>query len=98
MKEKITHFILGFMSACLILGICYLMLNSSTRKKNPYFILNKDYRIGENGLLKKGTRIQIDQGMDEGFTRFILYLNLKGGNITKDSIESDIIIPYWLYE
>lgn len=95
MKSKIIIFCFGFFSALTIMCSVYFVI---FQKKNNtvYFKLDTDYRVAEYGLLKKGTLIQYDEGMSEGFTRFKLYLNLKGGGLIQDSNKIDVIIPYWL--
>lgn len=67
----------------------------------PYFVLQSDYKIEGAGVgyLKRGTLLRFDQGMNEGFDRFIFYLNIKGGNLAKvDPISTYEIHPYWLDE
>lgn len=97
MKNKLIYFTLGFLSSLIFIGIYNYYNKEKSIKNNPYFILNKDYNVGELSFLKKGTKIKFDQGMNEGFSRFILYLNIKGGDISKVK-ETDVIIPYWLNE
>lgn len=97
MKNKVIYFALGILSSVVIVSIYNYFQEDESIKNNPYFILNKDYKVGELGLLKKGTKIKFDKGMSEGFSRFILYINIKGGDISKEK-ETDIIIPYWLNE
>lgn len=79
-----------------LLGAVLLQFYFYFPKKNNYVILQQDYNIEDVGVLKKGTKLKIDKGMSEGFTRYVLYLNFKGGN-TQPSIEKGIV-PYWLYE
>ena len=99
MKKNFLYFIGGFILASLLLVAYYKYNSNKFLEDTPYFILNKDYEIEKNGVLKKGTKVKFDKGMDEGFSRFILYLNIKGGDIKKDTTEqSNIIIPYWLNE
>jgi hypothetical protein len=95
MKRNIAYFLLGFFVASILATIYSFFLLNDNRNGSTYFILNKDYQLGENGMLKKGTKIKFDKGMDEGFDRFILYLNLKGGDVTKIKEQSQFI-PYWL--
>ena len=65
---------------------------------SKYIQLTKDYHIGDIGFLKKGTTLRIDRGMDEGFTRYILYLNLSDGQKTDRYYTQHkyTILPYWL--
>jgi len=64
-----------------------------------YIILQSDYTIENNGTLKKGTKLRLDREMEEGFTRYILYLNHKQGERDQYTLEmSDMIIPYWLQQ
>ncbi len=97
MKKNSLFFIFGFICLTLILGSIFIY-QYERKGGNPYFRLNKDYQIGEVGILRKGTVLKFDKSMDEGFDRFILYLNLKGGDVVKDKTPSDVIHPYWLFE
>lgn len=97
MKTKLIYFAIGFFSSLIIVGVYNYFNGEKSIKNNPYFVLNRDYNVGELGLLKKGTKLKFDKGMSEGFSRFILYLNIKGGDISKEK-ETDVIIPYWLNE
>ena len=95
MKKTIFNFTLGFIT-CLILFL-FLYFYKSKKEEAQYFILKEDYNISIFGKLNKGAKIKFDQEMHEGFSRFILYLNLKNGNVVKSN-ESNAIIPYWLHE
>lgn len=75
-------------------AVTYFLINSTLETR--YVTLMQDYKIEGVGVLHKGAKLKIDEGMSEGFTRYILFLNLKGGN-TKLSIEKGIV-PYWLSE
>lgn len=95
--------VIGFFAGIFFSALCFYLFNDKiggeSKKDNPYFILQSDYKIEGAGLLQKGTILKFDKGMDEGFNRFILYLNLKGGNIFKvDTLNSNSIVPYWLNE
>jgi len=92
-------FLKGFGSAIALCAIVYLITkNKNDRNENQYVVLKSDYKIEGAGFLQKGTILRTDEGMSEGFTRFILYLNLKGGNYEKYPGGKDEIIPYWLNE
>jgi hypothetical protein len=97
MKSKMVIFISGLT----IGAICVFLILKNTSligKDFEYIQLKNDYRIDNSGYLKKGTVIRVDHGMDEGFTTYILYLNLSDG----EDIESYktehkyTVIPYWL--
>lgn len=80
-------------------GVLICLLYSWTTVKFSYVTLQKDYNIGNgNGVLKKGTKLKIDQGFGEGFTRYILYLNVRDSEpIELDSIQGkNEVKPYWL--
>lgn len=93
MKHKIIIFGLG-----LILGAgIFLLLGNSTKTTTKYIKLKNDYRVGDAGYLKKGTILKIDEAMPEGFTRYILYVNLKYDDVDNYTTEKENeIIPYWL--
>lgn len=86
----------------LILGVvigvigCILFYRFSPVERR-YFELQSDYKIEGQGTLKKGTLLQYDRGYSEGFTRYILYLNLKDINLKEHKPDrKGEIIPYWL--
>ena len=100
MKTK-TNFIAGFVLGVIItLAFCFFIVLKNMQFK--YVQLKEDYKIEDVGTLKKGTILRIDEGMSEGFTRYILYLNLGDG----DEVEIyepkypylNLIIPYWLHK
>jgi hypothetical protein len=96
MKGKIVTFVLGLVIGS---GILFLLDSKSKKSVNSKYIqLNTDYHIETIGYLKKGTILRIDEPMDEGFTRFILYLNLSDGeaNLKYKTEHESEIIPYWL--
>lgn len=97
MKTR-TGFITGFATGLVVLlAFYFLVFAKSESKPYKYVKLKDDYIIEDVGTLKKGAILRIDEGMSEGFTRYILYLNYKGGNteIYKTG-HPDEIIPYWL--
>ena len=96
-KKSHFMFLKGFMTAAIIFVGTYFLFNSGIFS-NPkaYVILKSDYKIADVGNLKKGTVLRIDEGMAEGFTRFILYLNLKDNDFEKYPHQEKGIIPYWL--
>jgi hypothetical protein len=54
--------------------------------------------LTNGGYLKKGTVLKINEAMPEGFTRYILYLNLKGNRTSPHKTEhDDQVVPYWLH-
>jgi len=93
MKNFITGFILG-----IIIVLSFFFFLKNKEKSFKYVQLKEDYSIENIGTLKKGTILRIDEGMSEGFTRYILYLNLKYGETELYETEyPDMIIPYWLH-
>lgn len=94
---KGLFFLLGLAIGSFI-TVIYFKYSGNSHNNKPYFKLQANYKIeGVDGYLKKGTIIRIDEGMDEGFDRYILYLNIKGGKLQKiDSLNG--VYPYWLSE
>lgn len=87
----------------LILGIlvgatsCVIFCRFFSHDERRYFELQSDYKIETHGTLKKGTLLQYDRSYPEGFTRYIMYVNLKDTNVKEHKSEhEDEIIPYWL--
>lgn len=92
--KTITFYLLG-----IITGIILCVLYSWTTQKINYVTLPKDYIItGDKGVIKKGTKLKVDKGFGEGFTRYILYLNVRDSEpIELDSVQGkNEIKPYWL--
>lgn len=94
MKNKILFFFLGILIGISVFYIYEHFLHTNTYK---YVELQEDYQVENLGTVKKGLMLRVDEAMSEGFTRYILYLNLKGGNIKPIlSDKPEEIIPYWL--
>ena len=89
--------LIGFIFSVLIGLIVSRVLYFKISRDVKYVELLQNYWIEDIGYLKKGTILKIDEGMSEGFTRYILYLNLKGKE-TKlyNHNKYYYIIPYWL--
>ncbi len=94
MKNKILVFILGAVMGV----ICTFLWYRITTDNYSYIKLKEDY-CTDNGIrLPSGTLIRFDEAFSEGFTRYVLYVNLP------DSYFGDIylpkhnkqVIPYWL--
>lgn len=95
-NSKISFFLLGF-----ILGLVVIIVlnnNNLNSSENEYYKLENDYCIDNIGVLKSGTLLKTDKGMSEGFTRYILYLNISDGEVLEKypTKEKNIIMPYWL--
>lgn len=93
MKKGFLYFLLGVATSVLT----FFMIRKGDND-TLYYVLNQDYQIDNIGFLKKGTIIKFEQGMDEGFDRYSLYLNLKNGNLIKDTQHIEYVVPYWLVE
>jgi len=92
--KKIITYILG-----IVTGVLLCVLYSWKIEKINYVTLPKDYTIaGDKGVIKKGTKLKVDKGFGEGFTRYILYLNVRDSEpIELDSVQGkNEIKPYWL--
>lgn len=93
-------FLAGLTSGLILMFAFYFFVFAKRENKTyEYVKLKEDYDIDNVGTLKKGTILRIDEPMSEGFTRYILYLNLKGDGteIYKTDKHKDyLIIPYWL--
>jgi hypothetical protein len=93
MKRNFLYFLLGVVTSALV----FFLLKRDNNNDTLYYTLSQDYEIDNVGFLKKGTIIKFDEGMNEGFDRYILYLNLKNGSLLIDT-QSSGYIPYWLIE
>jgi len=92
-------FIVGFAFGLIVALLFYFVFQDYNYE---YVKTNKDYVISDmGGVLKKGVLLRVDAGMSEGFTRYILYLNLKEEagieNYKTDKDAYHLILPYWLY-
>ena len=97
--NSLGMFLVGlFSGVILILTIFYFLLPENCLKTFKYVKLKQDMLIENEGFLKKGTIIRIDKPMDEGFTRCVLYLNLKTSETTEvfQTKHFQEVIPYWL--
>lgn len=67
-------------------------------KKIEYFELQDDYYDAELGNIKKGTLLKYDESFSEGFTRYILFLNIHDSQAPsfKKENSNNVIIPYWI--
>ncbi|WP_353085469.1 hypothetical protein [Flavobacterium sp.] len=87
-------------SVILIIGIVlgFFISKKISFEKPKYVILQSDYSHQELGILKKGTKLQFDEGMSEGFSRYILYLNISDSDNLKLEKSNYIneINPYWI--
>ncbi len=68
------------------------------REVNQYVETKSDYNLENGSVIRRGTVLKIDQTFSEGFTRYILYLNLTDGERVErhDEPIHDIVIPYWM--
>lgn len=84
----------------LIIGIVlgFFVARKASIEKPKYVILQSDYYHQELGLLKKGTKLRFEKGMSEGFSRYILYLNISDADKLelKKSNHINEIEPYWI--
>lgn len=100
MRTKIIYFTLGAFAG-IAFALFYFYTNKKTNdKKYIYLTLNSDFCIEGGGLIPKGSYIRFDESFPEGFTRYILYLNVPdnySGNVFSSQHEYEII-PYWIHE
>jgi hypothetical protein len=63
-----------------------------------YIKLNKDYVMDNGSHIAKGTMLQIDKGFSEGFTRYLLYVNISDADIPDSSfvIKRNVKNVHWL--
>ncbi|HYF02438.1 MAG TPA: hypothetical protein VEC36_03620 [Patescibacteria group bacterium] len=97
-KMKWKDFFIGMGFGMLLTSFVYYYITSKNGiQPNKYVKLTKEVDIENKGFLRKGTILKIDKVMPEGFTRYILYLNLKGNEVdVYETKHQDEIIPYWM--
>lgn len=97
MKKDIVFFKGFSLAVVLMLLVYYFSYQSNNSKEFTYVKLLNDCFIEDMGSLKKGTVLRVDRSMSEGFTRYILYLNLKSEDVQiLKNMQPEIIKPYWL--
>lgn len=92
MINKILILFLGLVIGGII-GYLVPKQNDST-----YFELKSDYTSQNGSILKSGTKLCYDQGFSEGFTRYILYVNIGADDLHVEKIEQAekyLVFPYW---
>lgn len=94
MKKTIIAYLIGVFSGIAICAIYFIISPSG----NTYVQLQADCQLDNGGELKKGTILKTDKVFSEGFTRYILFINLRDSEKMKpyNAIRSDVTIPYWL--
>jgi hypothetical protein len=83
-----------------LLGVLFSSFFSLSLHDYRYFQTERDYYVSEHGYIKAGTILRMDKGFSEGFTRYILYLNLKNPDVKELPSEEHFqtVIPIWLRE
>lgn len=84
---------------CAIIGgIIGFGAKSFLPPKHEYYELTEDYCIEGAGKLMKGTTLKFDKSFPEGFSRFVLYINISDAeNLDKyPTDKKSLVIPYWL--
>ena len=84
----------------IVLGVVLgFLISQETNFEKPFYAeLPHDYQQEELGFIKKGTQLKFDKGMDEGFSRYILYINISDAEKLKLKKTEYIneVRPYWL--
>ena len=95
--KTINSFISGFATGVgVLLAFYFLVFAKGESKSFKYVQLKDDYKIEDVGTLKENNTAN-GRGRSEGFTRYMLYLNLKGGNTEIHKTEHPVkSFPYWL--
>ena len=87
-------FLIGILTGVIITSFLFWYNYSDSY----YVALKHDYNIENIGTLQAGTKLRFDGAMSEGFTRYVLYVNVDGG-IEVEPAEDErsyLKIPYWL--
>lgn len=90
---------LKYIGAILLGVVLGFLISQETSFEKPFYAeLPHDYQQDELGLIKKGTQLKFDKGMDEGFSRYILYINISDAEKLKLKKAEYIneVRPYWL--
>mgnify|MGYP003575240356 CR=1 FL=1 len=95
MKKTVLYF------CCVIVGVLigFVLSKNISLDHSKYYILENDYRDDSGSTIKKGTKLKFDKGYSEGFSRYILYINIEDfEEPEKQDLKSNNyneIIPYW---
>jgi len=94
--RRATSFLAGFLIGGIVITL--LMYFVLLKPNYKYVELKFDYYLENGGVIKQGTILQVDKPFSEGFTRYVLYLNLSDGETVNNHQEerNDVVIPYWL--
>lgn len=85
-----------FLIIGIVLGIILNKLyHHFDKTQHEYYVLDSDYQGENKSLLKKGTVISYDQGFSEGFSRYVLYINIKDFEAPKKFTKEKEIQPFW---
>lgn len=93
MKSKILIFILG-----IAVGISLVLFIKNKINKKEYVILNSTYSCSNGSLIKEGTKLCYDSAFSEGFSQYIMYINIEEQDKRLEKVEPPpkySIIPYW---
>jgi hypothetical protein len=98
MLRNILIFVIGNLFGVLIFS-SYNSL-SKNNYNSKYIKLTEDFVLSNWGIIKKGTLLKIDQPMNEGFSRCILYINKKGDAYAEmvEYEKENFIKPYWIFK
>lgn len=61
-------------------------------------MLNSAYFSSNGSVIEKGTKLYYDQAFSEGFTRYIMYVNIEEQDKVLENLETSSkysITPYW---
>lgn len=80
------------------LGLGFILTSATNNSKSDYFILEQDCKIADIGSLNKGVKLKYIESTSEGITRYCLYLNTKGIELSPvEDDKAELIIPYFLF-
>lgn len=91
-------FIIGFISGALVSDSTYHWRHSGD---TTVYTVKEAITVEHGIILPIGTQLIHDVGMDEGFNRLKLYINVDPMIEKKFQVHSEkgpLIIPYWVYE
>jgi hypothetical protein len=84
--------------AGIIIGILISIFGYIYLHGNKYATLNEDYSLPDGGLLKKGTKLKYNAAFPEGFTQYIMYINMPSWTDNDITFEKEkyAVIPHWI--
>lgn len=97
MLRTIITLLIGIIVGAFLMAFYIKEKDSSVQ--TDYIELKGDFKLPGGSILRKGILLRSDKSMNEGFTRYILYINYKGTAFIKHNAfeKENFVKPYWMF-